>query len=58
MEYCARRPTFHKMTLLKEVGGLGAPPLASTIVQEDLAVGDTGIASHLLETMQGVIVVR
>jgi len=46
------------MTLLKEVGGLGAPPLASTIVQEDLAVGDTGIASHLLETMQGVIVVR
>lgn len=39
---------FHKMTLPKEVGGLGAPLLTSTIVQEELAVGDAGIASHLL----------
>jgi alkylation response protein AidB-like acyl-CoA dehydrogenase len=39
---------FHKMTLPKEVGGLGAPPMTSTIVQEELAVGDAGLASHLL----------
>ena len=39
---------FHKMTLGSEVGGLGAPAMTSTIVQEELAVGDAGIASHLL----------
>jgi alkylation response protein AidB-like acyl-CoA dehydrogenase len=39
---------FHKLTLPKEVGGLGAPALATILVQEELAVGDAGIASHLL----------
>ena len=39
---------FHKMTLGSDVGGLGAPAMTSTIVQEELAVGDAGIASHLL----------
>jgi alkylation response protein AidB-like acyl-CoA dehydrogenase len=39
---------FHKLNLPKEVGGLGAPPMAGIIVQEELAVGDAGIASHLL----------
>ena len=39
---------FHKMSLPKEIGGLGAPPMTSTIVQEELAVGDAGLASHLL----------
>ncbi|OGO51932.1 MAG: hypothetical protein A2148_04605 [Chloroflexi bacterium RBG_16_68_14] len=39
---------FHKMNLPKEVGGLGAPPMANIVVQEELAVGDGGIASHLL----------
>ena len=39
---------FHKMTLPKEAGGLGAPPMSQIIVQEELAVGDAGIASHLL----------
>ena len=39
---------FHKMGIAKELGGLGAPPMATTIVQEELAVGDAGLASHLL----------
>ncbi len=39
---------FHKMALAPELGGLGAPPMTSTIVQEELAVGDAGLASHLL----------
>ncbi len=39
---------FHKMTLGADVGGLGAPAMTGTIVQEELAVGDAGIASHLL----------
>lgn len=39
---------FHKLTLGSDVGGLGAPAMTSTIVQEELAVGDAGIASHLL----------
>lgn len=39
---------YHKMGLPKEVGGLGAPPMTGTIVMEELAVGDAGIASHLL----------
>ena len=39
---------FHKMTLGTDVGGLGAPAMTSTIVQEELAVGDAGLASHLL----------
>ncbi len=39
---------FHKMGLPKEVGGLGAPPMTNIVVQEELAVGDSGIASHLL----------
>ncbi len=39
---------FHKMNLARELGGLGAPAMTSTIVQEELAVGDAGIASHLL----------
>ena len=39
---------FHKMNLPKEVGGLGAPPMTDTIVEEELAVGDAGFASHLL----------
>ena len=37
---------FHKMNLPKEVGGLGAPPMTGIIVQEELAVGDAGLASH------------
>ena len=39
---------FHKMTLGTDVGGLGASAMASTVVQEELAVGDAGLASHLL----------
>jgi alkylation response protein AidB-like acyl-CoA dehydrogenase len=39
---------FHKMTLGGDIGGLGAPAMTSIIVQEELAVGDAGIASHLL----------
>jgi len=39
---------FHKMGLPKEAGGLGAPPFTSIVVEEELAVGDAGIASHLL----------
>jgi len=39
---------FHKMSLPKEVGGLGAAPMTQIVVQEELAVGDAGIASHLL----------
>ena len=39
---------FHKMMLPKEAGGLGAPPMTQIVVQEELAVGDAGIASHLL----------
>ncbi|MBI5287812.1 MAG: acyl-CoA dehydrogenase family protein [Chloroflexi bacterium] len=39
---------FHKLGLPKEVGGVGAPEMTSIIVQEELAVGDAGLASHLL----------
>ena len=39
---------FHKMNLPKEVGGLGAPPMTGIVVQEELAAGDGGFASHLL----------
>ncbi len=39
---------FHKMMLGRDIGGLGAPAMTSTIVQEELAVGDAGFASHLL----------
>jgi alkylation response protein AidB-like acyl-CoA dehydrogenase len=39
---------FHKMNLPKEIGGVGAPPMASIIVQEEMAVGDAGLASHFL----------
>ncbi len=39
---------YHKMGLPKEVGGLGAPPMTGIVVQEELAVGDAGLASHLL----------
>ncbi len=39
---------YHKMNLPKEVGGLGAPPMTGVVVQEELAVGDAGLASHLL----------
>ena len=39
---------YHKMNLPKEVGGLGAPPITHIVVQEELAVGDAGLASHLL----------
>lgn len=39
---------FHKMNLPKEVGGLGAPPMTSIVVQEEMAVGDAGLASHML----------
>ncbi len=39
---------FHKMGLSTDVGGLGAPAMTGTIVQEELAVGDAGLASHLL----------
>jgi len=39
---------FHKMNLPKEVGGLGAPPMTGIVVQEELAVGDAGLASHFL----------
>ncbi len=39
---------FHKMNLPKEVGGLGAPPMTGLIVEEEMAVGDAGFASHFL----------
>ncbi len=39
---------FHKMSLPKEVGGLGAPPMTGNIVQEEMAYGDAGLASHFL----------
>jgi len=39
---------FHKLNLPKEVGGLGAPAMTNVVVQEELAVGDAGIASHFL----------
>ncbi len=39
---------FHKLNLPKEVGGLGAPEMASIIVQEEMAVADAGLASHFL----------
>ena len=39
---------FHKMNLPEELGGLGAPPMTHIVVQEELAVGDAGLASHLL----------
>ena len=39
---------FHKLNLPKEVGGLGAPEMASIVVQEEMAVGDAGLASHFL----------
>jgi len=39
---------FHKLGLPKETGGLGAPEMAGMVVQEELAAGDAGIASHLL----------
>jgi alkylation response protein AidB-like acyl-CoA dehydrogenase len=39
---------FHKLNLPKSVGGLGAPEMASIVVQEEMAVGDAGLASHFL----------
>jgi len=39
---------FHKLNLPKEVGGLGAPEMTGIVVQEELAVGDAGLASHFL----------
>src|SRR3989337_3361631 len=39
---------FHKMNLPEELGGRGAPPMTHIVVQEELAVGDAGLASHLL----------
>ncbi len=39
---------YHKMNLPKEVGGLGAPPMTGLVVQEEMAVGDAGLASHFL----------
>lgn len=39
---------FHRLNLPKEVGGIGAPEMTNIIVQEELAVGDAGIASHFL----------
>ncbi len=39
---------FHKLNLPKGVGGIGAPEMTSIVVQEELAVGDAGIASHFL----------
>lgn len=39
---------FHKLGLPKEVGGLGAPEMAGIVVQEEMAVGDAGLASHFL----------
>ena len=39
---------FHKLGLPKEVGGLGAPEMTSIVVQEEMAAGDAGLASHFL----------
>ncbi len=39
---------FHKLNLPKEAGGLGAPPMAGIVVQEEMAVADAGLASHFL----------
>ncbi|HYM16614.1 MAG TPA: acyl-CoA dehydrogenase family protein [Dehalococcoidia bacterium] len=39
---------FHKLNLPKDVGGLGAPEMAGIVVQEEMAVGDAGLASHFL----------
>jgi alkylation response protein AidB-like acyl-CoA dehydrogenase len=39
---------FHKLGLPKEAGGIGAPEMTSIVVQEELAAGDAGLASHFL----------
>jgi len=39
---------FHKLSLPKEVGGIGAPEMTNIVVQEELAAGDAGLASHFL----------
>ena len=40
----------HKLNLPTSVGGLGAPPFAGPVIQEELAAGGGGLASHLLVT--------
>ncbi|MFN8104043.1 MAG: acyl-CoA dehydrogenase family protein [Acidimicrobiia bacterium] len=39
---------FHKLTLPEEIGGLGLPGFAGSVVLEELAVGGPGLASHML----------
>lgn len=38
----------HKLTLPEEIGGLGLPGFAGSVVLEEIAVGGAGLGSHLL----------